>query len=319
MKLVCFLIPLVMFLTGYNSYAQNTFPTPSGNVGIGTLSPTQPLQVNGNILLSVTGMLGFNGDILHYYIRGIGNGLQYTPFSAGNFTFSSGDGNWAFTNGKVGIGTSSPAALLHVAGTTQTNLLAFAEGTNTIGYLGRGGSITGGYAQTPDVLALTYSSRDLAIGGWGKTNNTWSGIALYINSDNGYMGVGTINPDQKLTVQGTIHSTAVLVDTHVPAPDYVFQKDYNLPSLAAIKTYADKNHHLPDVPAAAEMEKNGLNLGEMNMILLKKVEELTLHLIEQDMEKKQQAAIIRRQGSKLKKQQADIDELKGQMKTLIKR
>jgi hypothetical protein len=309
-------ITLIITIASYRSYAQNTFPTPSGNVGIGTATPTQPLQVNGNILVSGNGILGFNGDILHYYIKGISNGLQYTPYSAGNFTFSSGDGNWAFTNGKVGIGTSNPAALLHVVGTTQTNLLALVEGTNAIGYFGRGGSITGGYAQTPDVLALTYFSRDLAIGGWGKTTNTWSGVSLYINSDNGYVGIGTTSPDQKLTVNGTIHAKSVVVDTNIPVPDYVFKNGYNLPSLAEIKTYTDKNHHLPGVPAAAELEKNGINLGEMNMTLLKKVEELTLYLIEKDKTEKKQNEINEKQLAALKLQQKQINELKKSLDNL---
>jgi hypothetical protein len=87
-----------------------------------------------------------------------------------------------------------------------------------------------------------------------------------------------------------------LVDQTITGPDYVFKKDYNLPTLAEIKDYTDKNHHLPGVPAAAEMEKNGINLGEMNMVLLKKVEELTLYLMEQN--------------KQLQKQQKEIEQLK---------
>jgi len=47
-----------------------------------------------------------------------------------------------------------------------------------------------------------------------------------------------------------------------------------------IKNYIDQNKHLPEVPSAKEMEKNGIQLGEMNMLLLKKIEELTLYTIE---------------------------------------
>jgi hypothetical protein len=63
-------------------------------------------------------------------------------------------------------------------------------------------------------------------------------------------------------------------------PDYVFKKDYALPSLADVKTYIDQNQHLPEIPSAQQIEKDGINLGEMNKLLLKKVEELTLYLIE---------------------------------------
>jgi len=77
-----------------------------------------------------------------------------------------------------------------------------------------------------------------------------------------------------------VHAQEVKVDLSVPGPDYVFDNDYNLLSLEEIKTYIDKNKHLPEVPSAKEMEANGVNLGEMNMLLLKKIEELTLYVIE---------------------------------------
>ncbi|MGY4538200.1 hypothetical protein ACVW0P_002620 [Mucilaginibacter sp. UYNi724] len=97
----------------------------------------------------------------------------------------------------------------------------------------------------------------------------------------GNIGVGTNTPDEKLSVVGTVHAKAVKVDL-VNLPDYVFDKSYQLPSLEDVKTYIDKNHHLPEMPSAKEAEKDGLNLGEMNKLLLKKVEELTLYLIKQD-------------------------------------
>jgi hypothetical protein len=104
-------------------------------------------------------------------------------------------------------------------------------------------------------------------------------VRLVVNT-NGYVGIGTAAPDAALTVKGTIHTNEVKVDLNVPGPDYVFEKDYPLMSLEETKAYIDANKHLPEVPSAKEMEKNGVQLGEMNMLLLKKVEELTLHLIE---------------------------------------
>jgi D-ribose pyranose/furanose isomerase RbsD len=97
----------------------------------------------------------------------------------------------------------------------------------------------------------------------------------------GNVGIGTQNLDQKLTVNGSIHSTAVKVDTSIPVPDYLFDLDYHLPSLSDISSYVLKNHHLPEIASASEMEKEGIDLGKMNLILLKKVEELTLYLIDQ--------------------------------------
>ncbi|UII22644.1 hypothetical protein [Fulvivirga ligni] len=94
------------------------------------------------------------------------------------------------------------------------------------------------------------------------------------------VGIGTLQPDEKLTVNGVIHSKEVKVDTNIPVPDYVFAPEYNLPTLSTIERYIQENHHLPDIPAAKEMEAEGIKVGEMNMLLLKKVEELTLHIIE---------------------------------------
>jgi hypothetical protein len=68
----------------------------------------------------------------------------------------------------------------------------------------------------------------------------------------------------------------------VPWPDYVFEKDYNLLPLSELETYINQNKHLPEVPSAKEMEAEGLNLKEMNLMLLKKVEELTLHILNQE-------------------------------------
>jgi hypothetical protein len=103
-------------------------------------------------------------------------------------------------------------------------------------------------------------------------------------SAGGNVGIGTPNPDRTLTVNGTIHTKEVLVDLSVPGPDYVFEKDYDLLSLEEVEAYINQNKHLPEVPSAKEMEANGIKLMEMNLLLLKKVEELTLHLIDQNQE-----------------------------------
>lgn len=110
---------------------------------------------------------------------------------------------------------------------------------------------------------------------------------------NGKVGIGSTNPDEKLTVKGKIHAEEIKVDLAVPA-DYVFQKyytgkselkaDYTMPTLAEIESFTKENHHLPNVPSAQEIQENGLTLGEMSNALLQKVEELTLYAIEQQKE-----------------------------------
>jgi len=65
----------------------------------------------------------------------------------------------------------------------------------------------------------------------------------------GNLGIGTNSPDQKLTVNGIIHTKSVIVDLSI-VPDYVFRPGYKLPALAYVKNYLDKNNHLPDVPSS---------------------------------------------------------------------
>ena len=107
----------------------------------------------------------------------------------------------------------------------------------------------------------------------------------------GNVGIGSVSPDEKLTVKGKIHAEEIRVDLLVPA-DYVFEKyytgysvskaDYTMPTLAEIEEYTKENNHLPNVPSAQEIKDKGLQLGEMSNILLQKIEELTLYVIEQN-------------------------------------
>jgi hypothetical protein len=129
-----------------------------------------------------------------------------------------------------------------------------------------------GYNQTPD-HGLYFVP--------GSANNWDDWQASMAIKGNGNVGIGTTNPDQKLTVKGIIHTEEVRVDMTVPGPDYVFESTYNLLPLSEVESYIKANKHLPEVPSAKQMEEEGLNLKEMNLLLLKKVEELTLHLIEQ--------------------------------------
>ena len=97
----------------------------------------------------------------------------------------------------------------------------------------------------------------------------------------GKVGIGTIAPDQMLTIKGKIHAEEVIIDLNVPVADYVFKPTYKLMPLTQVEQYVNKNNHLPEIPSATEIKKNGLSMGEMQNKLLQKVEELTLYLIEQ--------------------------------------
>jgi len=117
----------------------------------------------------------------------------------------------------------------------------------------------------------------------GTEQNLTSVINPVIISDAaGNIGINTFNPDPnyKLSVNGPIRSKEVKVE--VGWADYVFDKDYDLKSLKEVENYIHKNKHLPDVPSAADVARNGVKVGETEAILLKKIEELTLYLIEKD-------------------------------------
>jgi hypothetical protein len=103
-------------------------------------------------------------------------------------------------------------------------------------------------------------------------------------TNNGNLGIGTANPDMKLTVKGNIHAEEVKIDLSISAPDYVFKEDYNLKSLEELEIFIKENNHLPEIPSAKEFEENGLMLAKMDMDLLKKIEELTLYTITQQKE-----------------------------------
>ncbi len=104
--------------------------------------------------------------------------------------------------------------------------------------------------------------------------------SVYVTRE-GNMGIGLKNPKDKLEVNGQIHARSVKIDIKNWA-DFVFEEIYDLPRLSEIESYITKEGHLPNVPSTEEVLKDGIQLGEMQKILLQKVEELTLYLIEQD-------------------------------------
>lgn len=157
--------------------------------------------------------------------------------------------------GKVGIGKSDPASTLDVNGgiTIQNN--------NNIQW---GGSFG------PNIPAISAAANS---GLWFYPAGSTSGATMRIDPS-GNVGIGTPHPDAKLAVKGTMHAQEVRVDLNGSmAPDYVFEKDYDLLSLKDLSDFIKKNKHLPGIQSAKELEEKGLNLKEMNLLLLKKVEE----------------------------------------------
>ncbi len=117
----------------------------------------------------------------------------------------------------------------------------------------------------------------------------------------GKLGIGTTNPTEKLEVAGTIRAREVKIEVNAGA-DYVFEKDYELKPLSAVEQFVKENKHLPEIPSEKEMLEKGLSVNEFQIKLLKKIEELTLYIIEQD--------------KKIEIQNNSIEKLQGELKNL---
>ena len=189
-------------------------------------------------------------------------------------------------NGNVGIGTTDPQATLHIYsnGRAVQNI----EGSDP--YIHAGLKFIDKSQQTAGKVKqwAIWAGTDggtwlsgLAFHRYDAVNPCVSGIcdiSLFLH-DNGNVGIGTTNPTYKLDVLGTIRAKEVLVNLDGGA-DFVFEKGYKLLPIEHVANYVQENKHLPDIPSANEMVKNGVSMGDMQVKLLQKVEELTLYVIE---------------------------------------
>ena len=137
-----------------------------------------------------------------------------------------------------------------------------------------------------------------------QSNTVVIGSIAGVNSGSAVkVGIGTNTPQTELAVSGVITCKEVVV-TLSGFPDYVFRPGYELMPLREVAHYIDANGHLPNVPSECEVEEHGVGLGDLNKILLEKVEELTLHMIEKD----QQIGDMRRDlGILMARTQAALD------------
>jgi hypothetical protein len=320
-----------------------------GNVGIGTTSPAERLVVNGSISKeTTTGYDGTWDNFIKYGFKndlesgtsnvnrwiGIDATITAGDAAANKMKFRVYPGSFENPlpidvmtlqgNGNVGIGTTSPGAKLEISGTggNQTPVLKI---TST-----SGGSIFhwASSAIAPNLISGDHlihifgkamSTRNSAHVGFryvgdGSVSNTLS-FGLYAVDDimningNGNVGIGTLNPTNKLDVNGTIRAKEVKVETNWA--DHVFQEDYNLPTLDTVESYIKENKHLPDIPSAKEVEEEGLSMSQMMAKQMQKIEELTLYVIEQNKQ-------ITEQNNKLESQNNEIATLKKELAEMQK-
>lgn len=229
-------------------------------------------------------------------------GLSFGQISTPQGAVTTTTNNTGSTADNVGIGTTNPAAKLHVFNGNHSYGAILANSSEAPFSL-----FTKSLDRIPNTemfrLGLKYNTDENngfisfyrgngAFGGFlGFSTN---GVERIRINTEGNVGIGTSNFTQdsaKLLVEGKILCEEVEVIQDV-LPDYVFQKyytgssdlkaDYVMPTLEEVETFTKANHHLPNVPSAAKVKEEGMQLKEMTTILLQKVEELTLYTIEQE-------------------------------------
>lgn len=147
-----------------------------------------------------------------------------------------------------------------------------------------------------------------ATGGWEFYNVYSSKSLLYIKQNSGNVGIGTTDPKAKLAVNGDVYARLLRVRPDGWA-DFVFEPSYQLMSLQELESYINTHKHLPDVPTEEDVRRDGLDLGGNQVILLQKIEELTLHLIDQEKRVNTQKALLSAQEAAFTEQEKRLAEL----------
>lgn len=243
------------------------------NGGRITIAAADPGNVNVNTLYSTT--TGF---------------AAYSPLqlraSSLAIKNAQGDVTGAFTaDGNLVVGGTAPEnsegweKVINVRGTQSSKIIATTNEIST----GLWAHYAGFYSAPAGGIVGTNTNHPFSI----ITNKSAKMVVL----PNGNVGIGITAPSSKLMVDGMVRAREVKVDAET-WPDYVFDKDYVLPDLYETERFIQENKHLPGIPKAAEITKEGLKLGEINVKLMEKIEELTLQLIKQQKQLDKQAELI---------------------------
>ncbi len=250
-----------------------------------------------------------NGDNIFYYNGAADVTFRFLPRGSGGRAFVHDEGNVLTLNyggdftGGVRLGSNfgvAPSGKMIIQNSLNTNDYTYVGQHN---------------AQIRILNNLgTYSSRALEIAlldnGTGVIQANERNVGynnLSLNPVEGYVGIGTLTPKEKLSVNGKIRAKEIKVEL-ADWPDYVFEEGYQKLSLAEIERFIKQNKHLPGVPTAKQVEQEGVELGEMNKVLLKKIEELTLLLIDQNKKNQEQDELIKKMMIELKAQSSKKDK-----------
>ncbi len=257
----------------------------TGNITLSSLagSSTKVLTIGTNGQLSSTEFSAL-GDNLgnHIATQNINlNGKKIVNGTSGT------GGIFVSTGGmvRIGTGTSAPTNALEVNGTivsTNLKVSGLAATTPKVLTVGAGGQVSSAdYSALADNMGNHTATQNINLNGKKIVNGTSTNGLFVGTNGNVRIGAGTGNPSKALEVNGVVRSKEVLVEATGWA-DFVFEKDYKLMSLAEVEQFVKQHGHLPEIPSANEVEENGISLGEMNALLLQKIEEMTLHLIEME-------------------------------------
>lgn len=333
------------------TYSDNQLVLASnGNVGVGTTAPTAKLELqtpNGTEQLRLSNS---NGSYATFTVTNSGalnigspssnpvtleNGVVVGN-SAGNFFMPAfAQGSYMNNNTAYSLeGVTDIGFRIALKGWGANKLLANYSGANFL----IGSQIVSTTAGSAHKVVTQQAIKPLIITGTGTVTNSASlyieDAAAYANPTaspvanhyslwvakgfsrfDGKVGIGTNNiGSHELAVEGTIGARKVRVTETTPWPDYVFSPIYKLPSLSEVENFIKQHRHLPDVPSAKEVNEKGLELGDNQAILLKKIEELTLYMIDLQKQIEAQKERSRRQERIIQAQQDLLDRVEKAIK-----
>ncbi|MEI8273367.1 MAG: hypothetical protein WCG08_12160 [Paludibacter sp.] len=280
----------------------NVLINSSGYVGIGTTYCSDRLTICGNstwVGQSIKSFSASGGTYIDFYKS---NGVQFGGFYMDEANSQIAFRTYTGTNGRIKFQTNSTDRMM----ITETGNIgigcdpgvelfkAYKSVNPNIQLSSDYSRLEFGVGTLDGCYANGAKKGDGVIRTIGGSHNTILSMPDTGGGGNCYIGIGDdSSPDPStslwakfcnnkvLRVNGTIIATEMDVQSNVWA-DNVFESDYELKSLAEIETYIKANKHLPEIPTTTEVKENGINVAKINVLLLKKIEELTLLMIEQN-------------------------------------